>query len=415
MIYIAVLNQVRFDSFIKKGLLEIRSSEQSSISVGPNDSIYIQLESDRRILGPFKICDGANPDCYVIDGSLCQYRSELLFTTGVIDKTIIDSLSSETINDIIYEDTMGVISDNPFLTGFVCRTLKYSTLTNKLSLDISSLPSNIVGRIMQLATNAGLSPEIYGSNIIIHDPSKIPLSLLFCNNACLVRQSSDFMNGYLVGSLNLIVNRRTDVNMFCINNQSVSFNISLNQPLFLDYLSDNGYIIQYSTAKQIIMSPLSYSIPLIYDFYIGCKSDLQQFEQPADSVSDPSFDEVDPSFVQFLLLDLSKWLFINSGFDFIKSLDGGFITKSGDLMFEIHIIIDCQNISFNNSSNCQIYLFWCGSEIKYYRAEPGQFISDSPESFISCLLPGLNRDLISLLNDHICTLLSFARGDYIID
>ena len=149
MNYIAVLNQVRFDTFMKKGLLETRSSEQSSLSVGADDSLYIQLESDHRIFGPFRIFDVDHPDYYVIKGSLFQYKSDLLFTTGVTEQSVIDSLSVKTTAGKSFDDSMGVISNDSFLTGFVCRTLKYSNLTNKFSLDISSLPSNIVNDIVQ--------------------------------------------------------------------------------------------------------------------------------------------------------------------------------------------------------------------------------------------------------------------------
>lgn len=410
MNYIAVLNQVRFDTFMKKGLLETRSSEQSSLSVGADDSLYIQLESDHRIFGPFRIFDVDHPDYYVIKGSLFQYKSDLLFTTGVTEQSVIDSLSVKTTAGKSFDDSMGVISNDSFLTGFVCRTLKYSNLTNKFSLDISSLPSNIVNDIVQLAVDAELSPEVVKNNIIIHNPSKMPLSLLFSNNSCFERQSVDFMNGYLVGSLNLIVNRRSAVNIFSINNQSISFNISTNQSLFSDYLSECGYLIQYCTPKQIILSPLSYSIPIVHDFYIGCKADLQELNHIVQPVPEVSSDDIDPSFVQYLLSDLSKWLFNKSGYAISQLLDDGF-TIENDKLYDVHIISDQQDVTPHYSSNYQLYLYWGGYEIRYYQIEPGQLISGSSEAFINCLLAGLDHDIISLLNDHLQTILSIARGD----
>lgn len=117
-----------------------------------------------------------------------------------------------------------------------------------------------------------------------------------------------------------------------------------------------------------------------------------------------------------MLIDLSRWLFSSSGIDIDGEIDNGFVI-SAEKLYEIHIVLKSKlsTIKPINSTHTLLFLYWDHSEIKYAQFDSGNQNVLSSDFLIHCTIPGLNHDLVSLLNDHIDALLLLSTGDLNVD
>lgn len=413
MDFIAVLNSDRFEKFIRSGVLSVRSSEKSTLNIMKGDLLYVQNDNDGIVYGPFTLSEYSNSKCFVTTGNdICRFKSDTIYQTGPIDSTVSSVFDSSIIKQENVGDSLPLIADDPYLTGFILRSISFSIKGKCFQIDLSKYSQNIVEDILFRLDSSSLDSNLSSRNkVVFNNPSQIPLKLLLSSNNLESRQSNEFMDGYLTASC-FIGNPKSKQYITDAANFSLYFSVPSKSVAITNYLEECNYFIlpNSSTNRFFYFSPLNYGNDVVRNVFSSVfkemRSDLNQID--SESSNDPSSGIICHSISQKLKMSIIKesvsLIFSYSGFDVEDNEEEYSFKAISENIYYVKIIsneADAYKPVISDNVR-RYYLRWDGSILVYYRLleSAGSFKIESGQ-FINSYIPNLKVDLISLLNDYL--------------
>lgn len=413
MDFIAVLNSDRFEKFVRSGSLSVRSSDRSSLNIMRGDRLYVQNELDRVVYGPFVLFEFSKSKCFVTSSNrVCRFKSNQLYQTGPIDSIVSSIFDSSVIALDNRENTFPLIANDPYLSGFILRSISFSIRGKCFQIDLSKYSQDIADDILRRLDSSSLNPNLNSNNkVVFNDPSQIPLKLLLSNNILDSSQSNEFMDGYLTASC-FIGNPKSKQPITDSVNFSLYFSVPTQSAAITYYLEECNYFIipNSSTNRFYYFSPLNYGNEVVRkvfsSVYKEMRLDLDQIDSEISIISSP---EISSQLISLklkltIIYESIKLIFFYSGFDVEDDKDECCFKANSEITYLVKVIANEADVykPVITDDAKRYYLRWDGSSLIYYRiieADDGFKIESG--NFITSCIPNLKVDLISLLNDYL--------------